>query len=252
MQSKASTIWLKATSSFVQSGFGRLLAGLWHKLMPSFPVKRRAFDFVIYFDSRDHPWAWYADRGTLEQGDNFADTLAKYRGTFWDLGANAGIYSLRAASLGYQRVVAFDISPKCIRYVLKSAKKNGYANIVGVARAISVETVTYQPPTTGNANNSLAIADKNGGVKSITYLEAAAEYGIPTLIKMDIEAHEEAFLRSMDFKQWIVANKVALVIELHKAEFWDLLWKDVPMTRLSENLVLVQPEGAGPIPPQFK
>ena len=37
--------------------------------------------------------------------------------------ANAGIYSLRAASLGYQRVVAFDISPKCITYVLKSAKK---------------------------------------------------------------------------------------------------------------------------------
>ena len=69
---------------------------------------------------------------------------------------------------------------------------------------------------------------------------------------MDIEAHEEAFLRSMEFKDWIVANKVALVIELHKAEFWDLLWKDVPTTRLSENLVLIQPAGAVPAPAQFK
>lgn len=246
MQSKASTIWLKTTSAFVQSGVGRFLAGLWHKLMPSFPVRRRIFDFVIYFDSRDHPWAWYADRGTLEQGDNFADTLAQYRGTFWDLGANAGIYSLRAASLGYQRVVAFDISPKCISYVMKSAQKNGFNQITGVARAISIETVTYQPPTTGAANNSLAIADRTGTIKSITYAEAANEYGVPNLIKMDIETHEEAFLRSIEFKDWIVANNVALVVEIHKKEFWDLLWSDVPNTRLSENLVLIQPVGAQP------
>lgn len=246
MQSKVSAVWLKTTNAFVLSNVGRWLARLWHKVMPSFPVRRRVFDFHIYYDSRDNPWVWYSDRGALEQGDNFADTLARFRGVFWDLGTNVGIYALRAASLGYTRVVAFDISPKCISYVIKSARKNGFANVVGVARAISVETITYQPPATGAANNSLAIADRAGTVKSITYLEAAAEYGIPNLIKMDIEAHEEAFLRSMEFKNWIVTNKVALVVELHKKEFWDLLWTDVPNTRLSENLVLIRPPGAQP------
>ena len=209
--------------------------------MPSFPVKRRVFGLDIYFDSRDHPFVWYAQRGALEEHENIPVVLEKGRGLFWDVGANAGLYTLRAASLG-MRVVSFDISPKAISYIRRSAERNGLASrVTTVPRAFSVETIKYQPPTTAVADNSLVAGEKK--MTSITYVEAAAQYGVPNLIKMDIEGYEEVFLRSKEFKRWLLDNKIGWIVEVHKPEYWDLLWKDVKMTRLSVGVVFFEPDG---------
>src|SRR6185369_17142539 len=120
MHSPLSRFWFKLTGVLIKSGVGVFLAKLWHRFMPSFPVKRRVFDFEMYFDSRDHPFVWYGNRNTLEEAENIPATLGKFQGLFWDVGANAGIYSLWMASRG-NPVVAFDISPKAISYVMKSA-----------------------------------------------------------------------------------------------------------------------------------
>jgi FkbM family methyltransferase len=240
MQFRLSALWLKVANLFVWSGLGRFLAKIWHRCMPSFPVKRKIFGLDLYFDSRDHPFVWYAPRKQLEEHENLPETLSKFHGLIWDAGANAGIYSLWLASLGNQ-VIAFDISPKAISYIMKSAAKNGLKGVTGVPRAFSVEPLRYHVPKTAIAGNKLGGAAGQEEAVAITYKEAAEKFGIPVLIKMDIEGHEEAFLRSKEFKQWLVQNKVALVLELHKAEFQDLLWKDVKTTELMPGRVLVQP-----------
>jgi FkbM family methyltransferase len=194
----------------------------------------------MYFDSRDHPFCWFATRENLEQGENIADALATFRGLIWDVGANAGIYSLWLASRG-NKVISFDLSPKCIAYIQKSAARNGLKSIVTVARALSVEPLRYRAPQTAIAGNQLASGNNGGDVIAITFKEAAAEFGVPNAIKMDIEAHEEAFLRSKEFKDWVLTNKIKMVMELHKPEFWDLVWKDVKTTKLHPMVVLIEP-----------
>jgi FkbM family methyltransferase len=243
MQSKLAAYWLKTTTALIQSGLGRALAGLWHRVVPSFPVRRNVFGVDVYFDSRDHPFVWYVGRKTLEQAENLPDTLSQFKGLFWDVGANAGIYSLWLASRG-NPVVAFDISPKAISYILKSAARNGLKNITGVPRAFSVEPVSYQAPLTATAGNSLAVGT-SGDTVAITYKEAAEQFGIPRLIKMDIEGHEEVFLRSAEFKQWMIENNVAWVLEVHRKEYWDLLWKDVKYVRLHPHVVYFPPAKTG-------
>jgi FkbM family methyltransferase len=208
--------------------------------MPSFPIQRRVFGLQMYFDSRDHPFAWYANREVLEQAENLPEVLAKFNGLFWDVGANAGIYSLWMASRGNQ-VVSFDISPKAISYILKSAARNNLKNITGVPRAFSTEPFRYQMPRTASAGNRLSVTSEGADATAITYQEAAAQYGIPVIIKMDIEGHEDSFLRSEEFKQWVIKNKISVVMELHRKEYFDLLWKDVDYIRIHDQLVVIQP-----------
>ena len=241
MQSKVANFWYRTTTVLIRSGVGRVLASIWHRCMPSFPVRRKVFGLDIYFDSRDHPFVWYAARESLEEAENLPETLSKFQGLFWDVGANAGTYSLWMASRGNQ-VVSFDISPKAISYIRKSAERNGLKNVTGVPRAFSTEAVAYNAPQTATADNQLPSTGQNqGDTKAITYLEAAAQFGVPKLIKMDIEGHEEAFLRSAEFKKWLIDNNVAWVLELHKEAYRDLLWKDRPMVQLSQNLVFFPP-----------
>jgi FkbM family methyltransferase len=198
------------------------------------------FGLQIYFDSRDHPCVWYASGRMLEEAENIPETLGQFRGRFWDVGANVGFYSLWMASRG-NPVVSFDISPKAISYLLKSMAKNNLKNLIGVPRAFSTEPFRYKMPQTAVGGNQLQAATGVADATAITYLEAAEKFGMPAVIKMDIEGHEEKFLRSEEFKQWIIRNRITLIMELHQKEFWNLLWPDVKQVRLSQNVVLLNP-----------
>jgi FkbM family methyltransferase len=240
MLSHSSQFWLSFTNFCLQTRIGRLLARIWHNLIPCFPIRRKIFGIHVFFDSRDHPFAWYTSSHLLEQAENIPETLGRFNGRLWDVGANAGIYSLWMASRG-NPVVAFDISPKAISYVLKSAAKNGLKNLTGVPRAFSTEPFKYEMPQTAVADNQLKAVASSANATAITYLEAAEKYGLPSVIKMDIEGHEEKFLRSDEFKQWIIRNKISIIMELHSDAFWNLLWPDVKQVKISEGHVLINP-----------
>ncbi|MBX7156821.1 MAG: FkbM family methyltransferase [Verrucomicrobiae bacterium] len=214
-----------------------LIAKIWRYIMPSFLVKRRVFGLKMCFDSRDHPFFWYTTTEFFEQLENVPAIFNSFHGIFWDVGCNVGIYSLRAASLGH-RVIAFDISPKAAALVEKSAQLNQLQDkITVVPRAFSLEPIPYVAPKTAIAGNQLNAQKEIANAMSISYLEAANQYGIPKLLKMDIEGFEEHFLKSSEFKKWIIDHKIIFILELHKKEFWDLLWKDVPMIQLSSHVV---------------
>ena len=200
-------------------------------------------------DLRDSLYWWAVDAKRIETGEGFETILRGIKGKVWDIGCNVGLFTLYAASQGNQ-VTAFDLSPKAIRLLQKSADRNGF-RIETVSRAFSTTSFSYTPPADADTRNQLA--DSAGGSHTtITFLEAEAKFGTPVFIKMDIEHHETTFLKSVEFRDWIKTRGIGLLVELHEPHYWDLVWKDVPHVRTDDWHVLFHPPRGGtsgyPIP----
>jgi FkbM family methyltransferase len=219
---------------------GGFAAKAWHKLAPPIPVWKKIYGVDVCLDFRDSLIFWASDSRRIEKAEGFDLMLKNIKGDVWDVGCNVGIFSLYAASQGH-RVVAFDVSPKAISLLKKSAGEN-HLEISTVTRAFAVSSFKYAPPkdadTRNRPNNT---ANHNTGT-SITYLEAEVEFGRPDFIKLDIEYAEVDFLKCAGFKNWIQAHRIPLLVELHERHFWDLVWPDVPHIRFSESHVFFNPK----------
>jgi FkbM family methyltransferase len=211
---------------------GATAARLWHRHAPSFKVRRRVFGLTMYFDFRDNAVWWTKDAKKLEGEDRSWEILTHFKGTVWDVGANVGIFALRAASLGH-RVIAFEISKKALNLLNLSAKANKL-DIITVHRAFSIRSFSYKEPDSSDTENAIT-ESKEGKSLSITYLEAAKEFPMPDLLKMDIEGGEKEFIQSLEFKRWILENRIPWVVESHSPEFESLLWSDCAFVRLDDN-----------------
>jgi len=222
---------------FLSTTKAGVLARLWHRLAPSFPVRRRVFGFTIYYDFRDHPYYWIASRRNLETMESIFDALPKEPCQVWDVGSNVGIFSLRAAQMGHT-VTAFDISAKALGLLARSAEANGF-NIRRVCRALATTRFSYQPPVTSDADNRVTPGTGGGPEQSLTFSAAAQETGVPQLIKMDIEGAEAEFLDSPEFKQWIQTHDIAWIVEIHGPEPRARLWPDVPLRTLDGSHVAI-------------
>ena len=211
------------------TAFGAALAKAWHRWAPSFKVKKRVFGLTMYFDFKDNAIWWASDAAKLEQDEKAWDLLKTFKGTVWDVGSNVGLFSLRAASLGH-KVIAFDISGKALNLLQSSARANNL-NITTVKRAFSTRSFKYDEP--GSADTENAIRESpTGRAQSITFVEAAREFPMPDFLKMDIEGGEVEFMRSAEFKKWILDNQIPWVLEFHSPDFKELIWKDCNFTLL--------------------
>lgn len=211
-------------NAIITSKVAPALKWLWYHCVPSFIIWRTVFGLKVAFDSRDNPFVWFERRKRIENCEGvgvFLKCLKK--GTFWDLGCNVGIYSLYAASLGW-KVVAVDLSPKCIRLLISSVIKNHLAGrVIAIARAISVRTRTYCAPKTATAGNNIDSVFDGDMVASMTWKELAERFGVPSLIKMDIEGGEVEFLKDEEFLSWLAKNEIVLLVELHDLRYEKLL-----------------------------
>jgi FkbM family methyltransferase len=223
---------------FRQGALGTALARAWHRWAPSVPVWRKLFGVHVCMDLRDSLYWWAVDSQRIEAVEGLDKMLAGVKGNIWDIGCNVGIFSLYAAAQG-NRVTAFDLSPKAIRLLQKSAARNGF-DIRTVPRAFSTKSFSYAPPADADTRNQLAAA-AGGSHTSITFQEAEREFGTPMFIKMDIEHHETEFLKSAEFRDWIRTCHIGLIIELHEPGYWDLVWPDVPHVRFDDWHVLFNP-----------
>jgi FkbM family methyltransferase len=228
----------QAAFDFRQLPPGIALAKLWHRFAPSIPVWRKFYGVYVCLDLRDSLYWWAVDAKQIEAVEGFEKMLAGIKGNIWDIGCNVGLFSLYAASQG-NRVTAFDLSPKAIRLLEKSAHRNGF-NIQTVSRAFSTTSFNYSPPTDADTRNQLA-ESAGGSHQSITFLEAEEQWGTPVFIKMDVEHHETAFLKSVEFHDWIKVKRITLIVELHEPRYWDLVWPDVPHMRFDDWHVLFNP-----------
>ena len=151
-------------------------------------------------------------------------------GPVWDIGANVGYLALTAAGLG-RSVVAFEMSTRAVELMEKSRAANQLDFNV-VPRAFSVQEKTYIPPSTSHPGNQLSASSK-GDSHTITYTEAEKLFGVPALIKMDIEGMEKDFFTCDDFKQWIISQEIFFVVEVHSSLIgFTPTWGDVPHVQL--------------------
>jgi len=206
-----------------RSKLGASFARKWHRFAPSFKVVKKVFGLTVYLDFRDNAVWWARSADQIERDEKVFDFLTSFKGTIWDVGSNVGIVSLRAASLGH-RVIAFDISRKALVLLEASARANGL-NITTVPRAFSTRSFCYESPSSSDTENTIR-ESAAGKERSITFLEAAAQYPLPDLLKMDIEGGENEFIESEGFKQWILRNNITWIVEFHSPDFKAKLWKD--------------------------
>jgi len=219
-------------AAFRRSKLGTSFARLWHRFAPAFKVRKKVFGLTVYLDFRDNAVWWARSADQIERDEKVFDFLTSFKGTIWDVGSNVGIVSLRAASLGH-RVIAFDISRKALGLLEASARANGL-NITTVPRAFSTRSFSYDGP--GSSDTENAIRESTAGKeRSITFLEAAAQYPLPDLLKMDIEGGENDFIGSEEFKQWILQNNIAWVVEFHAPDFRTKLWKDCKFVQVDSG-----------------
>ncbi|MBQ7252335.1 MAG: FkbM family methyltransferase [Kiritimatiellae bacterium] len=159
----------------------------------------------------------------------------------WDIGANVGLFSVKAAVTGHP-VVAFECAEGACRLLRKTVRRANLPVTV-VERAFSVEPIRYFPPKSSNPKNSVRFAP-DGPAVSMTFAEAMRAYPEPTLVKMDIEGGEMAFFRADAFKKWVLERRVFWLVEVHHAVLgaWPE-WKDVPHSPLDADHVLYAADG---------
>lgn len=186
------------------------LFALYHRLCPRLVITRKLFDVRCRINVNDHlMWLFLPQDQAVE--------TACYRimnqewGRVWDVGANFGFYSLVAAKSGNE-VTAFDLSEYVLTLLSQSCKLND-VTVATVPRGMTVKPVHYTPPSDAHCRNRLQ--PDEGGTTSMTYLEAEDAFGIPRLIKMDIEGGEKEFFESPDFMAWLREKRISLLVELH-------------------------------------
>ncbi len=219
-------------ASVRRTALGSILAKMWHRSAPSVPIRRKVFGLTMYFDFRDNAVWWARSADKIERDEAVFDFLTSFKGTIWDVGSNVGIVSLRAASLGH-RVIAFDASRKALGLLEAGARANGL-HIATVPHAFSTRSFCYDGPSSSDTENAIR-ESAAGRERSITFLEAAAQYPLPDLLKMDIEGGENEFIESEEFKQWILKSNITWVVEFHSPDFKAKLWKDCKFVQVDSG-----------------
>jgi FkbM family methyltransferase len=151
-------------------------------------------------------------------------TLSKQTGgTFLDLGANVGQYSIPLAKR-FERVIAVEPNPLALKVLHRNVQLNGLRNVTIVAKAVSPYHGSVQLhegrflTTWSTVPSSLPSVS----VEAITLDELLEESGPLDLLKIDVEDAELEILRSLKGSLEKVSQ---VVIETQRAEVLEILLK---------------------------
>ena len=175
---------------------------------------------------------------------------------FYDLGANAGFFSLLAAKLvgPTGQVYAFEPLPENIASVEDQIAENGFSHIELVRSAVGAAPGTaefsFDPGSNSVAHLGSALHGKERTLKvDVTTLDLfVASHRAPTLLKIDVEGAETEVLAGASA---VLEKRPKLLIELHgrhKAEAVSavLLERGYALFKLDGSPAL-NPEGEGHI-----
>jgi|SRR5438477_3569692 len=139
---------------------------------------------------------------------------------FFDLGANAGFFTLLAARLvgpgGH--CVAFDPSPENAASVREQLELNEFHHCTVVQEALGDEdgTASFSFPVAGSPIGHLGQrrgAERQVEVKTVCLDSASARFGEPDFVKMDVEGAEAMVLRGA--QKLLCDKRPKWLIELH-------------------------------------
>jgi len=171
----------------------------------------------LRFDATDcNPGYLLGTSDPLEQ-----ETLIRHLprgGVFYDLGANAGFYTVIAARhVGKQgQVYAFDPTPEAAARVRRNATLNGFRNLTVVEAAVSDEVGTlsfaHDGFSTGNTLNERSAGNRIQ-VQSITLDAWMQEHRAPDVIMVDTEGAEIRVLQGA--MNLIREHRPVIMVEVH-------------------------------------
>jgi FkbM family methyltransferase len=150
--------------------------------------------------------------------------------TFFDVGANAGFFTLVAAKLvgPAGKCIAFDPAPANIESVREQIELNALAHVTPVQQAVGdqVGQSTFSFAGAGSASGHLGHGDSSEEqiVVHVTTLDDAVDqFGPPDLVKMDIEGAETIALPAA--KRTLAEIRPTWLIELHGPREWEVVGK---------------------------
>jgi len=141
--------------------------------------------------------------GRLErQGLTWAVNAAPPGSTFWDVGANVGLYTLAfsraAGSVG--KVYAFEPAPENVAALRRHLALNNVANVEIVEAAVGEVAGTLRMAP-GEFNSEFHV-EANGTVEvsavSLDEWRAAMRSSLPAAVKIDVEGYETEVLRGAE------------------------------------------------------
>lgn len=139
---------------------------------------------------------------------------------FYDIGANAGFFSLIASRIvgPFGKCVSFDPDPVNIESISQQIKLNGITNWIVVQEAVSdgMGRVAFSRSGPGASTGHLGEArrgEESIEVRATTLDEAARRFGSPNFVKMDVEGEEGRVLKGA--ARLLREDRPVFLIELH-------------------------------------
>lgn len=152
-------------------------------------------------------------------------------GTFYDVGAHIGFFSLIAARLVGQRgaVFAFEADPQNAARIEQHAARGGFAHLQVQPQAVWSESAIlhFQRASGASSRNTGSVVKTSAGqgateiieVKAVTLDEFTRGQRPPTLIKVDVEGGEADVLRGAD--RLFSTAQPSLICEIHHQQASD-------------------------------
>lgn len=206
-------------------------------------------------------WGSYEPEQTSAIRKLIAETAP---GTFLDIGANIGYYSILAAKLGVGRVIAIEASPQIFSKLARSVELNPILKdrfeLLNVAVSDKIGTASFwanEDPHNFGLGSILTAA--GGGADAVVVaaitVDSLPRASEPLLCKIDVEGAEFGVLQGM--RDTIRRSAPTFLLEIHPKELrsqgasvidvLDLLWEEGYTIRLGyDNVVLGRsnlPEG---------
>lgn len=116
---------------------------------------------------------------------------------FYDVGSNAGAFSIFAAGCGAQ-VVAFEPVPDTFRRLQENIKLNSQATVTAINRAVGSTPGTLRITTGFGTGNHALRSDESVPsveVKVVSLNEIVRDHSMPTFLKVDVEGFELEVLK---------------------------------------------------------
>lgn len=197
-------------------------------------VKFNNMSFKLYDSPLHDRAAFELQNGTFEQPLPLllSTVVSKSDGAFLDVGANSGVYTVLASQARQSvKIISFEPLPACIEVLERNIAVNNISSRVNLHRfALSDEAGTatlYLPdPSHGLLESSASLeADFQPHLKSIeverhTLDELSIAEPI-SVMKVDIEGHEPAFLRGA--ASTIAKNRPIIFCEILRNADFDAL-----------------------------
>ena len=160
--------------------------------------------------------------------------LIKDDDIFYDIGANIGYYTVILGNyLKNGKVISVEPDKSNLRFLKLNIKKNNLKNIIVIPKAVSDKkgyNTLYVDKVTGRTSSleksawhtSFNIIDESK-VETETMDSLTYKYGVPTIIKCDIEGHELSFLEGA--KETLKYQPIIIleVVEKNKSEVMKIL-----------------------------